>query len=458
MRRAIGKHLHDFAAILALMIVAIGVSGYILANQRLTLPGWVPVIGKDFYTITGAFSTAQAVTPGQGQTVQIAGVQVGELSRVRLEEGQAIITMRLDEEYDGRVYRDANALLRPKTGLRDMVVELTPGSRAAGALPENGRIPISETLPDVNLDEILASLDADTRDYLRLLLGGGGAGLRDNGVAFRRALKRFEPTGRLLRRVNESLATRRANIRRVIHNFSLLTEELGDSDDEIAQFVDASNAVFGSLAAQEANLRATLRGLPTALQSTQEALTGAEALGDAAGPALSALRPAARALGPSLRQSRPFLRETTPVIRDEIRPFTRSSQPFVRELRPTMRDLAAATPDLTSSFRVLNALVNTLTFNPPGPNEEGFLFWGAWANHLTATLFATQDAHGPTRRGVVLISCTSLSILDQVTQANPQLATLIGLLNAPRTSSVCPGRTPAAPPTPSATPRPGGTG
>ena len=448
MRRAIRKHLHDFAAILALVVVAIGVSSYILVNQRLTLPGWVPVIGKDFYTITGAFSTAQAVTPGQGQTVQIAGVKVGELSRVRLEEGQAIITMRLDEKYDGRVYRDANALLRPKTGLRDMVVELTPGSRRAGALPEKGRIPISETLPDVNLDEILAGLDADTRDYLRLLLGGGGEGLRDNGVAFRRALKRFEPTGRLLREVNESLATRRSNIRRVIHNFSLLTEELGDKDDEIAQFVDASNAVFSSLASQEANLRATLRGLPTALQSTQEALIGAEALGDAAGPALSALRPAARALGPSLRQSRPFLRATTPVIRDEIRPFTRSAQPFVRELRPTMRDLAAATPDLTSSFGVLNTLVNTLTFNPPGPNEEGFLFWAAWANHLTATLFATQDAHGPIRRGVVIISCTSLSILDQVTQTNQQLATLIGLLNAPRTSSVCPNRTQA----------PGGTG
>ena len=439
MRTAIRKHLRDFIAILALFTVAIGVSSYILVNQRLTLPGWVPVIGKDFYVITGAFSTAQAVTPGQGQTVQIAGVSVGELSEVRLNEGQAIITMRLDDEYDGRVYQDASALLRPKTGLRDMVVELTPGRRAAGAMPEGGRIPVSETLPDVNLDEILASLDADTRDYLQLLLGGGGEGLRDNGVALRRALKRFEPTGRALRKVNEQLATRRSNISRVIHNFSLLTEELGESDDEIAQFVDSSNAVFSSLASQDANLRATIRGLPTALDATQQALSGAEALGDELGPTLSSLRPAARALGPSLRQSRPFFRETRPVIRDEIRPFTRSAQPFVRELRPTMRDLAAATPDLSESFGVLNRLVNTLAFNPKGEQEEGFLFWASWFNHLGGTLFATQDAHGPIRRGIVIISCTSLNILDQVTQTNPQLATLIGLLNAPRRAAVCPG-------------------
>ena len=438
MRSAIRKHVRDFVAILALFVVAAGVSAYILTNQRLTLPGWVPVLGQDFYEIEGAFSTAQAVTPGQGQTVDIAGVQVGELSRVRLAGGQAIITMRLDQKYEGRVYRDASALLRPKTGLKDMVVELTPGTREAGAMREDGRIPISETLPDVNLDEILAGLDADTRDYLQLLVGGGGEALKDNGAGLRRALKRFEPTGAALREVNEQLATRRANLRRVIRNFSLLTDELGDKDDQLAQFVDNSNAVFSSLARQDTNLRATLRELPGALTATREGLAKVDTLASELGPTLSGLRPAARALGPSLRRSRPFLRDTTPVIRDEIRPFTRTAQPFVSELRPTMRDLAEATPDLTSSFRVLNRLLNTLTYNPPGPDQEGSLFWLSWANHLAASLFATQDAHGPIRRGIVIISCTSLPILDNAALTNPQLGTLIGLLNAPRTSAVCP--------------------
>ena len=458
MTRAIRKHLRDVIAILALVAVAAAVSTVILANQRLTLPGWVPVVGKDFYTITGAFSTAQAVTPGQGQTVDLAGVQVGEISRVRLSQGQAIITMRLDEKYRGRVFSDASALLRPRTGLKDMVVELTPGRRVAGRLPEGGQIPVSETLPDVNLDEILAGLDADTRDYLRLLVGGGAEGLRDNGVALRRALKRFEPTGSALREVNEQLATRRTNLRRVIHNFSLLTEELGSKDDQIAAFVSSSNAVFTSLASQDDNLRATLQELPTALGATQDGLGKVDGLARELGPTLSALRPGARALGPALRDARPFLRETAPIIRDELRPFSRGAQPFVRELRPTMRDLSAATPDLTSSFKTINALLNTLTYNPPGAKEEGYLFWLSWVNHLGATLFGTQDAHGPIRRGIVVVSCTSLSVLDQVSQTNQLLGTLVGLLNAPRTASVCP-RAPApgagTTPAPAATPVPG---
>ena len=70
-----------------------------------------------------------------------------------------------------------------------------------------------------------------------------------------------------------------------------------------------------------------------------------------------------------------------------------------------MRDLAAATPDLTRSFRVLNALLNTLAYNPPGGTDEGYLFWLSWANHAGATVFATQDAHGPIRHGIVVFNC-----------------------------------------------------
>ena len=101
--------------------------------------------------------------------MNIAGVEVGEIKSVRLEDGRAIVGMKIEPRYS-RVYRDASVLLRPKTGLKDMVAELTPGTPSAGRLREGGRIPVSQTLPDVNLDEILAALDTDTRDYLKLLL------------------------------------------------------------------------------------------------------------------------------------------------------------------------------------------------------------------------------------------------------------------------------------------------
>jgi phospholipid/cholesterol/gamma-HCH transport system substrate-binding protein len=443
-RTAIRKHLADFLAIIGLLIIAIAVSAVILSHQRLTLPGWVPFIGKSFFTLNAEMTSAQAVTPGQGQTVNIAGVQVGQISSVRLKDGRAIVGMKIEKRYD-RIYRNASILLRPKTGLKDMVAELTPGTKDAGRLPDGGTIPISQTLPDVNLDEILSSLDADTRDYLTLLLNDGAQGLggKQHGRELGQTIRRIEPTAIYAKRVNAALATRRQNLARVIHNFSLLTDALGRSDTQLANFVENNNAVFEALAAQDHNLRATLQELPSALTVTQSALGKAHAMADQLGPTLQALRPGARALGPSLRQSRPFLRQTTPIIRDQLRPFSRAALPTVRQLRPAMRDLSAATPDLTGVFKVVNYALNELTYNPPSPTDEGFEFWFAWANHIGDTVFSTQDAHGPIRRGLIVLSCQTAQILKAVAASNRQLGTLVDLLNAPSTSQICPTSTQA---------------
>ncbi|MDX6668190.1 MAG: phospholipid/cholesterol/gamma-HCH transport system substrate-binding protein [Solirubrobacteraceae bacterium] len=433
---AVRKRARDFAAITALILIALVVGGVILNNQRFNLPGWVPLVGKNFFTLKGEFDTAQAVTPGQGQTVTIAGVTVGEISKVNLHDGRALVSMQIKPKY-AAVYRDAHMLLRPKTGLKDMVVELQPGTPTAGKLRSGGTVPIQSTLPDINPDEILASLDGDTRDYIKLLLGGAGEGLRGQARSLSATLRRFDPTARDARRITELLAQRRANLARVIHNFQLLSTELASKDAQISQFVSSSNAVFQRFANQDANIRSTLRLLPGALQETQLALGKADGLARALGPTLQSLRPTARTLGPTLRELRPFLEQTTPIIQTKLRPFSRAALPTVKQLRPAASDLAAVTPRLTTTFRVLNYALNELAFNKSGPGEEGFLFWLAWANHAGVSVFGNQDAHGPIRRGVFIASCSSLELLDTVAANAPSLSLLVQLTNAPKRSNIC---------------------
>lgn len=437
MIRAIGKHRRDFVAIILLIVAAVLVGGFILSNQRFYAPKWVPIIGQDFFTLKGEFSTAQSVTPGQGQTVNIAGVRVGDIQKVDLVNGRAVVTMKIKRKY-AHVYHDATMLLRPKTQLNDMIIELAPGNPSTGELKDGGTIPVSNSLPNVNPDEFLATLDGDTRDYLKLLLGGAAEGLRGQGKNLSATFRRFEPTGRDLAKINGLLAKRRSNLKRVIHNFSLLSTELGKRDNQLAKFVDSSNAVFQTFADQDANLRETISLLPGALSATQTALAKTDSLAQDLGPALQALRPGARALGPALKQSTPFFKDTTPTIRDQIRPFVKASAPTVKELRPTAKNLADLTPDLTTTFKVLNRLGNLLAYNPPGDADEGFLFYLAWANHLGASVFNTSDAHGPIRRGLFLASCSSLGILKNIPKANPALGVLVELLNAPSDTAVCP--------------------
>ena len=450
MRTAISKHMRDFVGLLVLFVIALGVGGYILSNQRFYLPKWVPIVGSDYVKYKADFATAQSVTPGQGQTVNIAGVKVGEITKVDLKDGKAVITMSIKRKYTP-IYKDATALLRPKTGLNDMLVELTPGSKTAGKLDPSQPVPINQTLPNVNADEILAALDGDTRDYLRLLIAGAGEGLDGNSQKLSADFKRFSPTGRDILKITKKLAERRENIRRSIHNFSLLSQSLGSKDKELSRLVDSSNAVFRAFADQDQRLRETLSLLPDTLQATNVGLAKANRLGKTLGPTLGALRPGARALGPSLRATRPFVEKTTPVIRDQLRPFARDALPTVKLLRPAARDIARATPNLVTAFKVVNELFNELTYNPPGDADEGYLFWTAWANHAGATVFATQDAHGPIRHGIVQVSCTSLAALQRLGQVNPQLGTLVELLNTPPVEQVCPQTSQAGSGTPPST-------
>jgi phospholipid/cholesterol/gamma-HCH transport system substrate-binding protein len=435
---AIRKHLRDFLAILLLFVIAMGVTVYITSNQRLYLPGWVPGVGTDFYEVNAEFQTAQAVVPGQGQTVDVAGVPVGEIGRVDLKNGVAVVHLKIRKKY-APIYRNATMLLRPKTGLKDMVVEMDPGSKGSGELKEGGTIPVTQTSPDVNLDEILASLDGDTRDYLVVLLTAGGQAFRDKEIPadLRQTFKRFEPTAKSVEQITSKLKDRRQNLRRVIHNFQLLTTELGKKDTQLAEFVDSSNANFKALAAQDQNLRATLRELPPTLTQAESTLGKATTLANQLGDTSQALRPTARALGPALRQTRPFLRQTTPIIQNQLRPFSRQARPAVRELRAAVEKLQPTTPRLTNSFKVINSLLNTLAYNPPGA-EEGYLFWASWVNHAGASIFGTQDAMGPIRRGSVIASCSSLGLLENVTSSNPPLKLLYQLLGAPASSAVCP--------------------
>src|SRR5205085_10581852 len=115
---------------------------------------------------------------------------VGEIRSGHRREAVAAVTLRVPPRY-ARSYRDATLLMRPKTGLQDMTVEVNPGTREAGRLPSGSTLPLSQTAPNVNFDEFLSSLDAETRAYLQELLAGAGEGLKENGKAFAATLKRF---------------------------------------------------------------------------------------------------------------------------------------------------------------------------------------------------------------------------------------------------------------------------
>ena len=435
MRRAIREHLRDFVAILALTLLALAVTVGILSQQQYPYAEWIPILGKDRFELKAEFSTAQAVTPGQGQTVNIAGVKAGDVTEVNLEDGDAVVTMSMEEEYASLIHDDATMLLRPRTGLQDMTLEMDPGTKGE-TVEEGSTIPLSQTQPNVQPDEILATLDGDTQAYLKLLLEGGAKGFGGRGKEFSAGLRRLEPFARDVAKINKLLAKRRQNIRGSIHNFRLVAEELGRNDRVVADWVDSSDAALRAFANQEDSIRETLREAPSALRETQRALRSSNRFSLASTPALRKLTPAARSLGPALREARPFFRQTAGPIRNQIRPFTRAVQKPFRHLKQAAGPLDDTSKSLKGGLKGLNRVFNALAFNPDG-TQEGYLFWLAWLNHNLNAINFVQDANGPIPRGLVMITCATAGLAEGVAGRDETYELLLDLNRVPRTTEIC---------------------
>jgi phospholipid/cholesterol/gamma-HCH transport system substrate-binding protein len=445
MKRAIKTHSVDFAAIIVLLLLAVLVSGYVLSHERLQLP----FIGTSQYHLNMEFSTGQAVTPGQGQTVRVSGVQIGDIGSVTPKNGVAIVQMDIDTKYRHSIHTDATGLLRPKTGLKDMFIELNPGSKSAPVAPEGYTFPASATNPDVNPDEILASLDGDTRQYLDLLINGAGQGLKGQGGSeLAKVLERFLPTHQSLAQLNRVVAERGSNLRRLIHSLRVLNSAMATKKVQITQLIDAANKVFHAFANANQGVSQAVAELPATLRQTTSTLLKVKTFADLLTPTTRNLAqvtyhfpgttcckaPAIEEITPANNATIALARPAAPILQNQIRPFVVAARPLVRSLKPASTRLATATPNLSKTFVVLNHLFNMLGYSPGG-GQHGYLWWLAWGDHNARTVFSTQDANGDYRQLFLQASCDSLA---QVAQGIPGSEAVLAVTGILTNAKLCP--------------------
>ena len=306
MMTAIRKSLRPFIAVVVLIIFAGVISFYIFQKQRLR----IPVLEEKPFQFQAEFDNAQGVVAGQGQTLRVAGVRIGDVSEVELVDGRAVVTFDVDREYLP-IYEDATILMRPLTGLRDMFFSLDPGTRSAsgGEIEEGDTVPLANTAPDVPLDQVLEALDSDNQAYLRAILVGAGQGLEGRGKDLGRILGSLGPINRDLEKLNTAVAERDENLSRLVHNLSILTKSIGTQDQDIVRLVEASNQTLAAMAQEDPDIQSATALLPGALAETRDALAAAKEFGDERGPAFESLRPFARNL-PELNSSTQKLAES----------------------------------------------------------------------------------------------------------------------------------------------------
>jgi phospholipid/cholesterol/gamma-HCH transport system substrate-binding protein len=438
--RQVRGHRTDTIAIFVLALAGIVMMLGIFTEQKASLPSWLPFVGEEFEHISAEFQTAQAVTPGQGQAVVVASIQIGKVGSVTLEDGHAVVGMEIEPKYMKLIHPDSQFLLRPKTGLNDMTVEVEPGS---GTKPvEDGhKFGLAQTEPNINLDQFLASLDSDTRQYIQLLVAGGAQGIGGHSTQLGNALRRFEPFVEYSAKLNKAIAGRRTELAKVIHDFGELTTELGKHDSQIRTFVSSSEKSLGNFANQKQALEEAFEEFPSTLRAAKEGLASSAEFSKVALPTLTKLIPQAQASTPAFKATEKLFAQTTAPIREGIRPFTRETRPTLSQANKGSEPLEKTVRNFGNSLVGLNSFFNELAYKPPG-EAQSYLFYLPWANHNLNSAFSLQDANGPVLRSVLEVSCTgselayNFGVQERLEHDKPYLETLLKSVNVPRREEI----------------------
>jgi phospholipid/cholesterol/gamma-HCH transport system substrate-binding protein len=296
---------------------------------------------------------------GLRSPVRIAGVEVGKVTKIEAAAGDSeatVVTMELKDSALP-IHEDAQMKIRPRIFLEgNFFVDIKPGTPQRGDVEDGDTIPMSQTAAPVQIDEVLGTLKTDARKDLQDFLRGYGDALggkpkpgedRDQDRA-----TRGETAGKAL---NDSLENSAGSLRgTAIVNDALLGSELHDLSKLIAggQKVSAALAsreeqlkdlvtnlatTTGAFAAEEPNLRESVRRLPRVLAAARPAL-------DNLNRAFPPTRAFAREIIPGVRETPATIDASFPWIAQTRKLVSPAElQGLVNDLQPAVDDLARFT-------------------------------------------------------------------------------------------------------------------
>ena len=111
--------------------------------------GRMEVLGGEGYDVYALFSNTGGLK--KGSSVMIAGVEVGRIKGISLEDYQARVVMNVSE--DIKIQEDAIASIKTRGLIGEKFVEITPGG-ADKAIPPGGRI--RETQPPIDIESLIS--------------------------------------------------------------------------------------------------------------------------------------------------------------------------------------------------------------------------------------------------------------------------------------------------------------
>jgi phospholipid/cholesterol/gamma-HCH transport system substrate-binding protein len=286
------------------------------------------------YTIKATFANANELRPGS--LVRVAGVNVGTVQSVSPEPGckpgktaacsAAEVTMAL-QDMALPIHKDATFAIRPRIFLEgNFFVDIHPGSPSAPDAPSDYTFPVQQGTQPVQFDQVLSSLQSNTRYNLQILLQQYGRAVKKGGPAYNNAIQYFASAYQYSSLVaHDALGLQPHDLSGWIDKQGVTAGALDTHPQNLKNLVTDFNTTAAAFARQNVALEQAVAELPKTLGvaiPTFNALNsdfcaGAHVPNCAPGPLpkfAKALIPGVKSTGPMVDASLPFLSQLRQLV------------------------------------------------------------------------------------------------------------------------------------------------
>jgi phospholipid/cholesterol/gamma-HCH transport system substrate-binding protein len=372
------KSAPNLGRIAAMVLFALSCFGLLLFLW-LAFGGPIPLKPKG-YRFKASF--AEATQLAKEADVRISGVPVGKVKTIEPDKrtGRTVAVIEMKSRY-APVPSDAKAILRQKTLLGETYVELTPGTKSAKPIPENGMLAASRVAPTVELDEILRAFDPPTRTAFQTWMQQQAQGIDGYGQDINDALGNLAPFAEDTATLVDVLNRQQGAVQKLISNSATVFGALNSRGNQLRSLITSSNRVFATTAARDKELQQTFVALPTFEDESRQTLARLAQFSTDTNPLVTQLRPAARELSPTLTDlgglapdlKRLFV-ELPALIQasktgfpaaqktlEDARPLVAQIDPAAQQLVPLLDFLGLYKPELTTFFANVVAATQSKT-------------------------------------------------------------------------------------------------
>jgi len=375
------------------------------------------VFGSDPYKLKLLMPAADETFVGA--KVVMGGQTVGKVTDLGVRDRQAQVTIEVKDQF-APLPAGTTARVKWESVIGARIIELSPGKEDNADLP-TGHL-LTDNLEGVEVDDLLAMLDAPTRAKVQDLLAQTDKTLDGSETDLNATLKEAGPTIQALGAVLKAVGEDGPAIKQIVSQLHGVASTVAARNGKLSGTIENLNSLTAAVAQRQQDLSAMLHQLPETLGHATSTLNAAEDPIQQARVLLRDLQPSTKQLPAIARDLRPVLADARPALED-LTPTLKSADSLLKETPALLSGARDLLPKLDDTLVQANPMVAFL--RPYTPELAGWL--SNWVG-----IFGSQNATGNYARALITASASSLDdVLPGVPvgmgqDARPQPGSLAG--------------------------------